>query len=60
MTTVKSINLYTRSDKIQKERYDKLQERTSSSKNSNVNKRSKPESSIVIPTPEQLELFGKS
>lgn len=28
MTTVKSINLYTRPERIQKERYDKLQERT--------------------------------
>jgi hypothetical protein len=27
MTTVKSINLYVRPEKIQKERYDKLQER---------------------------------
>lgn len=32
MTTVKSINLYTRPASIQKERYDKLQERTAKPK----------------------------
>lgn len=34
MTTVKSINLYVRSEKTQKERYDKLQERMQKPKRS--------------------------
>lgn len=52
MTTAKSINLYTRPERIQKERYDKLQERTGRQKKSVAEPQTEPE-------PEQLELFPK-
>lgn len=53
MTSVKSINLYIRPDKIQRERYDKLAERTQSSTNSNVSLKEPTKQSL----PQQLELF---